>query len=57
MEKNDNLPVGVVLCTDKNETKVEYATDSLDNKLFISKYLVELPDKKELEALIRQTNG
>ena len=57
MEKNDNLPVGVVLCTDKNETKVEYATDSLDNKLFVSKYLVELPDKKELEALIRQTNG
>ena len=56
-EKTDNLPVGIVLCTDKNETKVEYATAGLDNKFFVSKYLVELPDKKELEALIRQTNG
>lgn len=57
MEDHDNLPVGIVLCTDKNETKVEYATDSLDNKLFVSKYLVELPAKKELEALIKQSNG
>lgn len=53
-EKNDNLPVGIVLCTDKEKTKVEYATAGLDNKLFISKYLVELPDKKELEALIKR---
>lgn len=53
-EKNDNLPVGIVLCTDKEKTKVEYATAGLDNKLFISKYLVELPGKKELEALIRR---
>ena len=53
-EKTDNLPVGIILCTDKEETKVEYATAGLDNKLFVSKYLVELPARKELEALIRQ---
>lgn len=54
MEKADRPPVGIVLCTDKEETKVEYATAGLDNKLFVSKYLVELPARKELEALIRQ---
>lgn len=54
MEESDNLPVGIILCTDKEETKVEYATAGLDNKLFVSKYLVELPSKKELEALLRR---
>lgn len=54
MGDGDNLPVGIILCTDKEKIKVEYATAGLDNKLFVSKYLVELPSKKELEALIKQ---
>lgn len=54
MVDGDNLPVGIVLCADKEKTKVEYATAGLDNTLFVSKYLVELPDKKELEALLRK---
>ncbi len=54
MEKKDNLPVGIILCTDKEETKVEYAIAGLDNKLFISKYLVELPSKNELLKLLKE---
>lgn len=53
MEPADNPPVGIILCTDKQETKVEYATDSIDHKLFVSKYLVELPSKEDLERLLK----
>lgn len=53
MEKKDNLPVGIILCTDKDETKVEYAIAGLDNKLFISKYLIELPSKNDLLKLLK----
>ncbi len=52
MESGDNPPVGIILCTDKDEVKVEYAVDSIDHQLFVSKYLVELPSKEELEKLL-----
>jgi len=52
MQTDDNPPVGILLVTNKNETLVEYATAGMDNKLFISKYLAVLPDKKQLERLV-----
>jgi len=52
MEAGDNPPVGIILCTDKEETKVEYATAGLDNQLFVSKYLVELPSKEDFIKLL-----
>jgi hypothetical protein len=32
----------------------KYATSGLDNQLFVSKYLVNLPEKKMLEEFIRR---
>lgn len=52
MEDGDNPPVGLLLCTDRSETKVEYATAGLDRQFFVSRYLVALPKPEELEALI-----
>lgn len=54
MADSDNLPVGLILCTAKNETKVKYATAGLDGKIFVSKYLVQLPSEKELEEFIKK---
>ena len=48
MAQGDNPPVGILLCTEKDHTLVEYATASMDNQLFVSKYAVELPTKAEL---------
>ena len=45
----DNPPVGIVLCTDKKSSTVKYATGSLDNQLFVSRYQVQLPTVKDLE--------
>ncbi len=48
----DQPPVGLLLCTDKDQTKVEYATGGLDHRLFVSRYLIALPKPEELERLI-----
>lgn len=50
----DNPPAGILLCTDKDEEHVEFATAGMDDKVFVSKYLVALPGKKELEQFIKK---
>jgi len=54
MAEGDNPPIGLILCGDKNETLAKYATSGMDNQLFVSKFLVKLPEKKMLEEFIRQ---
>jgi len=53
MMPDDNPPVGILLVTHKNKTLVEYAIAESDKELFVSKYLLQLPDKKELENFIQ----
>jgi predicted nuclease of restriction endonuclease-like (RecB) superfamily len=50
---DDNPAIGILLCTQKGKKLVEYATAGMDNQLFVSKYLVELPKKEELEYFIQ----
>ena len=50
---DDNDPIGILMVTDKNDAMVEYAVAGMDEKLFIRKYLLELPDKHQLEAFIK----
>ncbi|MDX2110816.1 MAG: PDDEXK nuclease domain-containing protein [Verrucomicrobiota bacterium] len=52
MSAGDNPPIGLLLCTGKDHTLVEYATASMDNHLFVSKYAIELPSKAELEKFL-----
>jgi len=54
MVSGDNPPVGILLCTDKDQEHVEFATAGMDDKVFVAKYLVGLPDKKELEQFIKK---
>ncbi len=53
MQFHDNPPVGILLVTNKNDALVQYATAGMDNAMFVSKYLVELPGKHELESFIK----
>ncbi|MDR2206626.1 MAG: DUF1016 domain-containing protein, partial [Flavobacteriaceae bacterium] len=50
----DNEPIGILLCTDKSDELVRYATAGMDNKLFVSQYLIELPKNEEWERFIKQ---
>jgi predicted nuclease of restriction endonuclease-like (RecB) superfamily len=54
MAEGDNPPIGLILCGDKSEVLAKYATSGMDNRLFVSKFLVKLPDKKVLEEFIRR---
>ena len=50
--EGDNPPVGLLLCSGKDTTKVEYATAGMDQQLFVSRYLVALPSPEQLRALL-----
>ena len=54
MTDGDNPPIGILLCTEKDHALVEYALAGMDNGLFVSKYLLELPKKEEMQAYIEQ---
>ncbi len=52
--EGDNPPVGILLCTGRDEAHVEYATGGLDNQIFVSKYKVALPSEEELKKFVRE---
>jgi predicted nuclease of restriction endonuclease-like (RecB) superfamily len=47
--EGDNEPIGIILGAHKNHILVEYATDSITNKVLLSKYQLYLPDKQLLQ--------
>ena len=52
----ENPPVGIILCTESNRSKIfiEYALGGLSNKVFVSEYKLYLPTRKELENEIKK---
>lgn len=53
MARDDNPPVGLLLVTDQNRALVEYAVADSDMQLFVSKYVVNLPSKEQLQDFIQ----
>lgn len=51
-EVDDNKPIGIILCTDKDEVTAEYALGGLSSNIFASKYTLYIPNKDELIAQI-----
>lgn len=47
-EPDDNPPVGIILCTDKDNITAEYALGGLSNHIFASTYTYVIPDKDKL---------
>lgn len=48
-------PVGIILCSEKDDAVVEYAIGDIRAKVFASKYLTNLPDKETLRQEILNT--
>lgn len=46
----DNPTIGIVLCSDKNDTMVKYSVLSESSQLFASKYMLYMPSEDELKA-------
>lgn len=45
----DNPTIGIVLCSDKNDTMVKYSVLSENERLFASKYMLYMPTEEELK--------
>ncbi len=54
MTSGDQPPIGILLCTRKNDALVEFALGDLNSQVFVSRYAVELPRKEEMERFITQ---
>ena len=52
MTPGDQPPIGILLCTDKNHALVEYALAGMDNRLFVSKYQLGLPEPEALKRYL-----
>ncbi|MBS3151504.1 DUF1016 family protein [Candidatus Woesearchaeota archaeon] len=53
--ENDNPPIGIIIGTEKDHLTAKYALGGISNKLFISKYRLYLPDKKELARRLEES--
>lgn len=51
---NENPSVGLILCTYKDDAVVEYALSSSLSPAMVADYTLQLPDKKLLEAKLRE---
>lgn len=51
--EDDNEPIGIILSAEKDEVLVEYAMGGISNKIFVSKYQLYLPDKKQLQTKLK----
>ena len=51
-EENDNPPIGIILCTDRDFLGAEYALGGINNNIFASKYTYVIPNKEELIAQV-----
>ena len=60
-EPGDNPPIGIILCTDKDNVSAEYALGGLSNNIFASTYTYVIPEKEKLiaqvEAVLERWEG
>ncbi len=55
MQPDDNPPIGILLCTEKGDTLVKYATAGLGPNVFVRKYMIELPSEEVIRTFISKT--
>lgn len=60
-DPDDNPPIGIILCTDKDSITAEYALGGLSNNIFASRYVLYMPNKEQLiaqvEAVLEKWHG
>jgi hypothetical protein len=53
-QDDDNSTIGIILCTEKDETAVKYSILNDSKQLFATKYMLYLPTEEELIAEIER---
>ncbi len=52
---DENPPVGLILCAEKDAAVARYALEGLPNKVLAAEYRMALPDEKVLVAELEHT--
>lgn len=52
--ETDNPTIGILLCSEKDETIIKYSVLADKKSVFASQYLLYMPKKEELKQLIEQ---
>jgi len=52
--EGDSEPIGIILGAYKDQILMEYATQNISNKLFVSKYQLYLPKKEDFEKELQR---
>lgn len=52
--EGDNPTIGIVLCSEKNETMVKYSVLNENDHLYASKYKLYMPTEEELKKEIER---
>jgi hypothetical protein len=55
MVPGENPPVGLILCTSKEDAVVRYALEGLSNKVLAAEYRTTLPDERLIAAALAKT--
>ena len=53
-QETDNPTIGLILCTEKDKTIVQYSLLNDSNRIFASKYMLYLPSEQELKREIER---
>ena len=54
---DDNPPIGILLCVEKNELYVKYATAGLENLVLAGRFALELPKPEQLSKALAEVLG
>ena len=55
MREDENPPVGLILCSEKDEALARYAPEGLSSNVMAAEYRIALPDETVLAAELDRT--
>ncbi len=53
MNDGDNPPVGILLCTEAGQEMVQYTSPGIDENVFVSTYMLHLPNREQILDWLR----
>ena len=56
MTEGDNPPIGILMCTEVGKELAEYIAPYIDERLFLSRYMLQLPSKETLTGFLKKEN-
>lgn len=56
MTEGDNPPIGILMCTEVGKELAEYMAPYIDDRLFLSRYMLQLPSRETLMGFLKKEN-